>query len=85
MFAKSRLIYYNGTIISNVKLRMPIDWTKIYRNYKGLWVGLKADEKTVIASGRTVKEVVTKSRKKGFEHPLLLRIPKKVIPYVGSG
>ena len=30
---------------------MAIDWTKIYRKYKGLWVALDKDEKTVIASG----------------------------------
>ena len=27
---------------------MAIDWTKIYQKYKGKWVALKSDEKTVI-------------------------------------
>ena len=41
-----------------------IDWTKICKKYKGLWVGLKDDEKTVIAWGKTVKEAMDKAQKK---------------------
>ncbi len=39
---------------------MAIDWTKICKKYKGLWIGLKHDEKTVVAAGKTVKEVMEK-------------------------
>lgn len=60
-----------------------IDWTKIYKNYKGLWVGLKDDEKTVIASGKTAKEVMQKSQKKGYKEPILFRVPTEIIPYIG--
>jgi len=63
---------------------MAIDWTKIYKNYKGLWVALKNDEQTVIASGKTPKEVLNTSREKGFRHPILHRVPTEVLPYVGS-
>jgi len=63
---------------------MVIDWTKIYKNYKGLWVGLKDDEKTVVAAGKTVEEVMEKAKKKGFRQPILFRVPTKVIPYVGG-
>lgn len=62
---------------------MAIDWTKICKKYKGLWVGLKSDEKTVVASGRTVMEVVEKSKKRGYRYPILFRVPTKIIPYVG--
>lgn len=63
---------------------MAIDWTNIFRKYKGLWVGLKNDEKTVLASGRTVKEVMEKSKKKGVHLPMLLKVPEKLIPYIGG-
>lgn len=63
---------------------MVIDWTDISKKYKGLWVGLKSDEKTVIASGKTVKEVIQKSESKGYKNPLLFRVPAKVIPYIGT-
>lgn len=60
-----------------------IKWTSIYEKYKGLWVGLKDDEKTVIASGKTVKEVMQKSQKKGYKQPILFRVPTEIIPYIG--
>lgn len=63
---------------------MAIDWTNICKKYKGDWIGLKDDEKTVIASGKTVKEVMEKSQKKGFNQPILFRVPTEIIPYVGG-
>ncbi|MDP3987912.1 MAG: DUF5678 domain-containing protein [Candidatus Levybacteria bacterium] len=61
-----------------------IDWSSIYKKYKGLWVGLKDDEKTVIATGKTVKEVMEKAQKKGFKYPILFRMPTKILPYIGG-
>ena len=62
---------------------MAIDWTKIYKKYKGLWVALKSDEKTVIASGKTLKETATISKRKGYKDPIFFRVPEKVASYVG--
>ena len=63
---------------------MAIDWTEICKKYKGLWVGLKDDEKTVVASGKTAKEVMVKARKNGYHEPILLRVPEKILPYIGT-
>ena len=63
---------------------MAIDWTKICKKYKGLWVGLKNDEKTVVASGKSVEEVMGKAKKRGYLQPLLFRVPSKIVPYVGG-
>ena len=63
---------------------MAIDWTKICKKYKGLLVGLKKDEKTVVASGKTASEVMKKAARKGYPKPILLRVPTKIISYVGS-
>lgn len=63
---------------------MAIDWTKIYKKYKGLWVALKDDEKTVVASGTTAKQVWQKAQKKGYKNPILFRVPTEILPYVGS-
>ncbi len=49
---------------------MAIDWTNIYKKYKGLWVGLK--------------DVMEKSKKKGFNSPILFRVPARIIPYIGA-
>lgn len=63
---------------------MAIDWTKIFKKYKGLWVTLLDDEVTVVASGRTLKEALEKAEKKGYKKPIVMRVPTKIFPYVGS-
>jgi len=63
---------------------MAIDWTKICKKYKGLWVGLKEDEKTVVASGKSVSEVMEKALQRGYPKPILFRVPTRIIPYVGG-
>lgn len=62
-----------------------IDWTGIYKKYKGLWVALKDDEETVVASGKTAKEAWQNAQKSGFKKPILTRMPPKIIAYVGFG
>jgi len=63
---------------------MTIDWTKIYEKYKGLWVALLDDEKTVVGSGKTLKEALEKAQEKGHEKPIMMHMPTKIIPYVGG-
>lgn len=63
---------------------MAIDWTKICKKYKGLWIGLKKDQKTVVASGKSVREVMEKAKEKGYQKPILFRVPTKIIPYIGG-
>ena len=63
---------------------MAIDWTEICKKYKGLWVGLKEDERTVVASGKTAKEVMEKAEKSGYPKPILFRVPEKIVPYIGG-
>ena len=64
-------------------MNMAIDWTNIYKKYRGFWVALKDDRKTVVASGKTVREVLNESKKKGFSKPILFRVPEQIAPYVG--
>jgi predicted RNase H-like HicB family nuclease len=63
---------------------MAIDWTKIYNKYKGKWVALAEDEKTVIAFGSTLKEALDKARKASNVEPILTRIPEDLQPFVGT-
>jgi len=62
---------------------MAINWTNIYRRFKGLWVALEDDEKTVIASGKTATEALQKAQKKGYTTPILAHMPRVLGPYVG--
>ena len=61
-----------------------MDWTKIYKKYKGLWVALADDQMTVLGSGKTLKEAILKAKKKGGEDPIVMRVPEKMITFVGS-
>ena len=62
---------------------MAIDWTKIQKKYKGLWVALSADEETVLGSGKTVQEALARAKRESGETPYLTRMPEKIASYVG--
>lgn len=64
---------------------MAVDWSKIYKKYQGLWVALKPDEKTVIASGKTAKKAMENAQKKGYSRPILTQMPKNLATFVGFG
>lgn len=63
---------------------MAIDWTNLYKQYRGLWVALKDDEVTVVASADSAKEAWDEARQKGFQQPIITRVPEQLIPFVGS-
>ena len=48
-----------------------IDRTKVMKKYKGLWVGFKQDQETVVASGKTLQEALDKAHKKGYPNPIM--------------
>ena len=62
-----------------------INWSGIYKKYKGLWVTLADDELTVLSSGKTAKEAWDKALKKGFKKPILAQMPANLTYYVGYG
>jgi hypothetical protein len=62
---------------------MAIDWTQIYEKYKGLWVALKDDEKTVVGSGKTAREAYDEAKLNGFEQPILTLMPENLMPFIG--
>ncbi|HEX3151419.1 MAG TPA: DUF5678 domain-containing protein [Gemmataceae bacterium] len=62
---------------------MPIEWSAIYRRFKGRWVALKDDEKTVIASGKTAREAMEMAKQKGHRLPIIARMPDRLSPYIG--
>ena len=64
---------------------MAIDWTKIYKKYKGVWVALAEDERTVVGSGKTAREAWNSAQRKGYKKPILTRMPKELVTYVGYG
>lgn len=63
---------------------MAIDWTKIYKKYRGLWVALLDDGRTVVGRGETLRAALKEADKKGYKSPIVMRVPTKIIPYVGG-
>ena len=61
-----------------------IDWTPLYKKYKGLWVALLKDEMTVVGYGKTLKQAKEKALKKGHEHPIFTRMPANLSAYMGG-
>ncbi len=61
-----------------------IDMTKVYSEYKGLWVALEGpNSNKVVAFGKNLKKVLKEAKAKGFDLPLMLQAPKKILPIVG--
>jgi len=61
-----------------------IDWTKIYKKYKGRWVALKDDEETVVGSGKFLKDAMAQANKMGYKNPIVMRVPEKLLSFVGA-
>ncbi len=54
-----------------------IHLAKLLQPYKGKWVTLTKDEKTVLGSGNTIDEALTAAEKVGELMPLLIKVPEK--------
>jgi Family of unknown function (DUF5678) len=54
------------------------------RKYPGKWVALKTDRKTVVGSGRTAKGALEVARKKGYDSPIITRMPQEIRRFVGA-
>ena len=63
---------------------MAKDWTKLYKKYRGKWVALDDDEITVLGSGDKAAKALGEARKKGFDNPILFKVPTKIIPLLGE-
>jgi hypothetical protein len=59
------------------------DWTKLYEDYKGLWVALKSDETTVVSSAEKLKDVLERAKELGCNHPIVTKVPKRDLAYIG--
>ena len=61
----------------------PLNRTHLADKYRGKWLALKADRKTVVSTGDSVREVLATAAKKGTEHPVITRMPRSVRSFVG--
>ncbi len=76
---------HNRSALSLLPILMKArDWTHLFKRYRGKWVALKDDERTVAGSGSSLKAAKTAAEKDGVSNPILMRIPKKVTNFVGG-
>jgi len=50
-----------------------VDLSKILSKYKKGWLALSADNKSLIATGKTLEDVLQKSKEKGITNPSVLK------------
>lgn len=60
-----------------------IDWSQIYKKYKGLWVALLKDEITVVGYGKTLQIAKKKALEKGYDHPIFTKVPTRLGTIIG--
>lgn len=59
-----------------MKTNRAVDLTRVFKNYRGKWVALSSSDQTkVIGSGRTLKQALRQSVKKGENDPVFLSVP----------
>ena len=55
----------------------PIHLAKLLEPFRGKWVTLTKDEKTVLGSGDTIDEALKAAEKMGELLPFLIKVPEK--------
>ncbi len=60
------------------------DWMELAKTYRGKWVAMKPDHKTVAGSGDSFDAALADAKKKGCEEPFLAHIPKTPRYFAGG-
>lgn len=59
------------------------DKTGVYLKYQNKWVAFTPDERErVVASGKSLEEVLNKAKLKGFQEPVVEKIPNLKHDYI---
>ena len=60
-----------------------VDFSKLIKKYKNKWIALTPDNKKLIASSDTLKQVLNLAEKRGITNPSVLKVPHIDSPFVG--
>ena len=63
---------------------MAIDWSEIYKDYKGKWLAFKDDETTVVGFGDSLREAHDCAVANGYKNPILTAVPEEVVSFVAT-
>lgn len=67
-----------------INMMRPTNWSSIFKKYAGKWIALTEDESAVVTSSESAKTAFNKSRSQGIKVPILMKVPKESLPYVGQ-
>ena len=56
---------------------MPVNLAELLAPFKGEWVALSHDEKTVLGHGLSLDDAIKQARDKGENRPILIKAPDK--------
>lgn len=75
----------SGMMFSSFLLFMrAINQKHLVKQHRGKWIALKSDRRTVVASGKSVKSVLSAAQKKGCKKPIVTRVPRKPAHFIGQ-
>ena len=57
--------------------------SEVIKKYKNKWVALSSDNKTVVATGDTLNQVLSIANKKGSKKPSVFKVPNVENSFVG--
>ena len=60
-----------------------LDFSNIVKKYKNKWVALTPNNKKVIASGKSLNDVLNLAGKKGVKEPTVFKVPSVQNLFVG--
>ncbi|MDD5347025.1 MAG: DUF5678 domain-containing protein [Candidatus Omnitrophica bacterium] len=58
-----------------------IDFTKVFKKYRNRWIAL-TDSDEVICDGKSLDEVMKKSKRKGYDEPVTMKVPDSKFEFV---
>jgi hypothetical protein len=58
-----------------------IDMTPIIKKYPGYFVALSNDRKKVLGIGMSPEEALEQAKKRGFNNPIISKIPRQTSEY----
>ena len=61
-------------------VKKAVHLAKLLAPYKGKWVTLSHDRRTIVGVGVTMDIALQKAKEKGEDHPLLVKSPDKHTP-----
>ncbi len=72
------------SIVIQLSTMTTLNRTAMAQKYKGKWVALRSDRKTVVVSGNSAKGVFESAKGKGMKNPIITHFPNLIRHFCGK-